>query len=118
MIKLPKRDLIFISKFIIFLLKFLVVIMKRFRRIIGTVIIAIAILFIIIYSFIIVSDGKVTRDLLGFIIPQPPVWTSFVPGLGGFIGYIFQFFSIHGLVGVIITIGLLLLGIKIADFDK
>ena len=68
--------------------------------------------FFLIFSFIVTgtSNESFARDLFGFPIPQPPLWTYFIPFLGGFLGFIFELFSVHGLVvvgiaGLILYVG-------------
>jgi len=68
--------------------------------------------FFLILSFVVTgsSDESFARDLFGFPIPQPPLWTSYIPAIGGFLGFTFELFSIHGLVvvgiaGVILYVG-------------
>lgn len=70
------------------------------------------IIFLLIHSFVVTGnpDESFSRDLFGFPIPHPPVWTSFIPYLGSFLGFIFELFSIHGLIGVVISGVLLYIG--------
>jgi len=76
--------------------------------------VGVGIITFLVLSFIVKSDGKVTYDLLDLRIPTPPLWTSYIPYIGPFIEFLFQFFSIHGLItltvaGVISSIGLYIL---------
>jgi len=82
---------------------------KKLIQILGGIFIASGIIFLLIHSFIVTGrqDETFSRDLFGFIIPHPPLWTSYIPYLGGFLGIIFELFSIHGFVGLSIS-GLLL----------
>ena len=61
------------------------------------------IIFLLIHFFVITADPNesFSRDIFGFPIPHPPLWTSYVPYLGFFIGIIFEFSSIHGLIGIV-----------------
>ena len=70
------------------------------------------IIFLLIHSFIVTGspNESFSRDLFGFPIPHPPVWISFIPFMGSFLGFIFEWFSIHGLVGVFIFCVLLYIG--------
>lgn len=79
--------------------------MKKLLEIIGTTFIAGSIIFLFIHSFLVTGGPgeDFSRDLFGFAIPTPPVWTSFIPVLGVVLNFIFQFFSLHGLVGIIIA---------------
>lgn len=64
------------------------------------------------------SDGVFPRDLLGFEIPQPPLWTSYIPILGGIIGYAFELFSLHGLTTIILAGTLFKVGQYCGDKSK
>lgn len=92
--------------------------MKKFIRAIGNIFVVAAILFLLIHSFVVVSDGSVTKDLLGFTIPHPPQWIIWVPYLGGLIGFFYCWFSIHGLIGVVIIALLMGVGIKLISFGQ
>ncbi len=83
--------------------------MKIVIKIAGYFFVAGSILFLLVHQFVITKTPgeNFSRDLFGFPIPHPPIWTSYIPYLGGFLGIIFEFFSIHGLVGLAIS-GLLL----------
>ena len=78
------------------------------------------VVFLLIDSFLVtVSSGEdFARDIFGFPIPHPPVWTSFIPFLGSFLAFIFEFFSLHGLVGTAIFGTLLYIGVLLIGFDK
>jgi len=43
----------------------------------GKAFIFVAIVFVLVHSFVIISDGSVTKDLFGFVVPDRP------PGQGG-----------------------------------
>lgn len=62
----------------------------------------------LILSFVVTgtSGESFPRDLFGLPIPTPPIWTSYVPFLGGIIGFIFELFSLHGLIEILIVFGL------------
>lgn len=79
--------------------------MKKLLEIIGTTFIAGSIMFLFVHSFLVTgsADENFARDLLGFPIPTPPVWTSFIPIFGVVLNVIFQYFSLHGLIGVLIA---------------
>jgi len=64
----------------------------------------------LVLSFVVKSDHVHTYDLFNMVIPEPPVWTSYIPYLGIVIGYAFSFFSLHGLVQIAILIGLVWFG--------
>lgn len=44
------------------------------------------------------------RDIFGLTIPEPPLWTSYIPYIGFIVRVIFELFSLHGVVGVAIAI--------------
>lgn len=92
--------------------------MKKIIQFVGKIFIGIAIIFLLIHSFVVVSDGSITKDVFGFTIPEPPPWTSFVPYLGYVIGFIYHYFSIHGLAGVIVSALLLGIGINLNNYKK
>lgn len=92
-------------------------------RILGFILIIFAIIFLIAHTFIRVgsSSEEFSRDILGLAVPTPPVWISYIPYLGFVIGAIYEFFSLHGLVGLIIFSISLPAGIKlmnIGDLNK
>ncbi len=76
------------------------------RKFFGKIMISLSILFILIFHFIVTgTSGEIfSRDLFGFIIPTPPLWTTLIPFIGYFLGIIFEMFSLHGLVGISIFI--------------
>lgn len=92
--------------------------MEKVIKFIGKVFIGIAIIFLLVHSFVVVSDGSISKDVFGFTIPKPPLWTSYIPYLGYVIAFIYQYFSIHGLVGIVITVLLFGAGINLANFNK
>ena len=92
--------------------------MNKAIQSIGKLIIFIAMLFVLAHTFIVISDGVTSRDFLGLVIPNPPAWTSFIPYLGGFLGFIFNYFSLHGLVGVVISFVLIAIGISLNNLKK
>ncbi len=92
--------------------------MKKFIRVIGNIFVAAAILFLLIHSFVVVSDGSLTKDLFGFIIPNPPSWTGWIPYLGYIIALFYGWFSIHGLVGIVISSLLMGVGVKLIGFGQ
>lgn len=75
---------------------------KRLFQILGVLIMIIGVIFLLTHSFIVTGrQGEdFARDLFGFPIPHPPVWTSFIPFVGSLLGFIFEWFSIHGLIGI------------------
>jgi hypothetical protein len=75
--------------------------MKKIFEIASSILFASAFIYLIIHFFIIKSDGIITTDLWGFVIPEPPMWTTYFPG-GGFLGSIVILFSLHGIVGSVI----------------
>ena len=91
---------------------------KKVIQFIGKVFISIAIIFLLVHSFVVVSDKSITKDMFGFTIPEPPLGTSFIPYLGALIGFIYQYFSIHGLVGIIVTVLLFGIGIGLNNYKK
>lgn len=80
--------------------------MKNVAKLISNCLITAGILLFLVLIFVVKSDGvSGVQDLLGFTIPQPPAFTTFIPYLGYVIGVIFEMFSFHG----VITLGLPLL---------
>lgn len=79
--------------------------MKKLLEALGTVFIVVSVIFLLIHSFLVTgsADEDFARDLLGFPIPTPPVWVSFIPILGVVLDVIYRYFSLHGLVGLLIT---------------
>ena len=79
--------------------------MKKTLQVLGGLFMVGGFVFLVIHSsFVTVSpEEPFARDLLGFPIPHPPVWVSLIPFLGFFIGIVFESFSIHGLIGFVIS---------------
>ena len=94
--------------------------MKKLFEIIGILFILSGIVFLLIHSFIVTAspDESFSRDLFGFPIPQPPVWTSYIPYAGHVIGLIFELFSLHGLIGTGIAGILFYIGSLFMNLDK
>ena len=92
--------------------------MKKIIQFIGKIFIGIAIVFLLVHSFVVVSDGSITKDVFGFTIPEPPLWTSFIPILGSIIGFFVQYFSIHGLIGIVVFLIFLGIGVNLINFGK
>lgn len=79
--------------------------MKNLLKVIGYIFISGAFIFLLLHQFIVTSTPgeDFSRDILfNLPIPHPPQWTTFIPYLGGFLGVVFEFFSLHGLVGIAI----------------
>jgi hypothetical protein len=77
----------------------------------SNLLIASAILFLLIFNLVVKGDSENTYDLVGYIIPHPPLWTSFIPYLGFILEYIFSLFSLHGLLEIIVVITLVVSGL-------
>lgn len=94
--------------------------MKKLFQVVGTVFMISGIIFLLIHLFIVTGspDESFARDIFGFPIPHPPIWTSHIPYLGFFIGIIFELFSIHGLVGLAISGMLLYIGGFLMSFSE
>lgn len=77
----------------------------KIYRYLGMFFIVCGLLFLLVHSFILTKKPteSFSRDLLGLPIPQAPLWISYIPYIGFFIGIIFEFLSLHGLVGLIIS---------------
>jgi len=93
---------------------------KRLLNFAGLLFIISSILFLIVYSLIVTvnSNEDFARDLFGFPISHPPLWTSYVPYLGSYLGFIFEFFSIHGLISVIISVSLFGVGLFLLNLSE
>ena len=90
---------------------------NKLTNFLGNTFITSAYLFIIIFSLVVVGDQNepITRDLFGLEVPHAPPWTSYVPYAGWVLGVIFEFFSIHGIVGLIIFSTLLYIGLELKN---
>ncbi len=79
-----------------------------------------SVIFFIAFSLIVTGTKgeNFSRDLLGFPIPHPPEWVSFIPYLWIFISFIFESFSIHGLVQFGIMLGTLSIGSILVGLGK
>lgn len=78
--------------------------MKKILKFLGNTTIGLAFLFFVVLSFTGFSKDGIMRDIFGFIVPTPPVWTSYIPFVSGIIGFISEYFSIHGLITIFGTI--------------
>ena len=85
---------------------------KKLSQASGVLFMISGIIFLLIHSFIVTGspDESFARDFFGFPIPHPPLWTSYIPYLGFVLRIIFEFFSIHGLVGLVIFFVFLFIG--------
>lgn len=94
--------------------------MKKLRLILGRMFVGISIVFFLIFSFVVTKSPNESfpRDIFGLLIPTPPVWTSFIPYLGWFIGFVFEFFSLHGLIEMFIFVIFLVIGIKLLTSEQ
>lgn len=95
--------------------------MKKLFQILGTLFIVGGIIFLLVHSFVVTgtSSEDFARDIFGLPIPHPPVWTSYVPFLGYPLGLLFEFFSLHGLIGAAVSGVLLYIGgLLITSGDK
>ena len=87
--------------------------MKRVKQYLGGILIAGGFIFFLVHNFLVKSSEGVTRDLMGFRIPHPPKfieWLCFIPYLGSAVMFFFEQCSWHGLVGLTIFYGLILVG--------
>ena len=91
--------------------------MRNILKILPYIFYILAIFVLIIGNLIVISDGITKWDVLGLIIPEPPIWVSFIPG-GSYIGFIFEWFSLLGLVLFIIFIILLSIGMYLSKIIK
>ena len=80
--------------------------MKSLFKALGIFFVISGLIFLFVYSAIVTGSPNepFARDLFGFPIPHPPIWTSYIPYLGSFFRFIFESFSIHGVVGIIISV--------------
>lgn len=99
--------------------------MKKLYKIIGFLFIIFGILTFFILSFILtITPGEsFSRDLIGLPVHNPPLWISYIPYVGSFFAFIFEFFSIHGLVEfliifIFISIGGFFLNIGDDKYEK
>ena len=53
------------------------------------------------------------RDLFGLKVPNAPLWTSYIPYLGWVLSLVFEFFSLHGIIGLLIFSVLFHIGIEL-----
>lgn len=93
---------------------------EKLFQILGILFMISGIIFLLIHSLIVTgsSNEDFARDIFGFPIPHPPIWTSYVPYVGFFLGIIFEFFSIHGLVGIITFTTFISIGGFLLDLSK
>ncbi|MDA3840267.1 MAG: hypothetical protein PF572_04205 [Patescibacteria group bacterium] len=91
--------------------------MKKVVDIIGYIFLSLAFVFSIIHFFVIKSDGVITTDLWGLVIPEPPVWTSYIPGAGYF-GDFFEMLSLHGIIGTTVFLFLGGIGYFLVNFKE
>lgn len=77
---------------------------KKLAVIFGIVFAICGIAFLPADIFIVTTTGVGKRDIFGLPIPQPPVWVPFIPYIGNFLRFVFESFSLHGVVGLTIFI--------------
>jgi hypothetical protein len=92
--------------------------MKKIVQAIGKIFVVVGIIFSLVHSFVFVSDGSATKDLFGFPIPLPPSWIGLIPCLGSIITFFYAWFSLHGLVGIVISALFLGVGVNLITFGK
>jgi len=94
--------------------------MKKIYKFLGVVFTGFSFLFIPIHLFIRTSSAGETfsRDILGLAVPTPPLWLSYIPFLGSVIGFVWEFFSAHGAVGILIFLASFSLGSYLIDASK
>lgn len=63
-----------------------------------------ALIFLFVHNFLLTKspDEPFARDIFGLYVPTPPVWTSHIPHVGFVVEVLFESFSVHGLVGLVI----------------
>ncbi|MEI6480461.1 MAG: hypothetical protein WCO12_02990 [bacterium] len=93
---------------------------NKIKTILGIVIAGSACLFGLVYCFVMVQspNESFARDILGFKVPTPPLWTSYIPFLGVLLSNLYQLFSIHGIVGLFIFGSLISLALKLTSTRK
>ena len=91
--------------------------MKSILEIIRNIFITVGVLTFFVLTFVVKSDGLTgTEDLLGFAIPQPPQFTTFIPYIGYVIGIFFEMLSLHGIVTILVPLALIGVGMKIDKY--
>gem|GEM_PF-4358883 len=93
--------------------------MNTFYKLVSYIVYISAVIFLAVSNFIVISNPneKYARDIFGFRIPESPIWASFIPG-GGYINFVFEWFSLHGLFIFTIFITLIILGLFISNKVK
>lgn len=86
--------------------------MKNIFKTLGIVFIVFGIIMFFVLSFVVTGNQgeSFARDLFGLPIPHPAVWVSLIPYIGSLLSFILEFFSLHGLVEVIIIFILMYIG--------
>lgn len=77
--------------------------MHKLIRLLGYFLIALGLIAALVYSNIFVGDINSRHDLLSLGVPVPPTWLMYLPG-GGILGWLYEFFSIHGVVSIAIFV--------------
>ncbi len=91
--------------------------MKSILELTRNIFITAGVLSFLVLTFVVKSDGLTgTEDLLGFTIPQPPQFTTFIPYLGYVIGIFFEMLSLHGIVTILVPLALIGAGMKIDKY--
>ena len=70
----------------------------------GTIFFIAALIFLFVHNSLLTksTDEPFSRDILGFYVPTPPVWTSHIPYVSFIVEVVYESFSLHGLIGLII----------------
>ena len=89
--------------------------MRILRAVIGNLILLGDLIFFLLHTFVRVSGSpdQYSKDLWGFTVPTPPDWIGMIPYLGWPIECIYQLFSLHGIVGIVILYAVGVLGLMI-----
>lgn len=94
-------------------------IMNKIYSLAGQGVVVVAVIFLLAHSFIAIKDPteSFSRDIFGLPIPTPPEWTSYIPYIGFVMGFLYEFFSLHGVVGLVIVVILFTIGAKLMSKD-
>lgn len=92
--------------------------LPKVLRVLGWIFLVIAAVSFFVLTFIVVGDGSNTYDLMGLIIPQASMWTSYVPYVGWVVAIFFELLSLHGLAVISLSILFSYLGYSLIRYSE
>lgn len=91
----------------------------KIKNMLGQIFFAAGFILFFVHNFLVIKDSSESfaRDWLNLPVYTPPAWVGVIPYLGGLLEYIWQLFSLHGLVGLVVLILFCGIGVKLWKDD-